>query len=426
MDARTGLMLLSLPLKHVFLLKNLFIFSVFVCAETFVFAHPLETLPQTGPASVPQTLCNLSLGPLPNIVLGRSHSFDERRFDPKTRLMPVFKRNRRGELISYPELVAEALPSLNSVRYYSKRGAVPPDAEVVLVLVHGMGHRIFSHAGSMLDPLMVFNSTYAKGEGLAQDLKRLPWYTKVAAQAIDLPGCGGGPCVEGFRDLKTYAHWLKDYADHIRRVDLNGREIPIVFLGRSSSPALIAEMNRIQAVDGIIGMSAAHPAEEHVRIATKKLLGEEAEGKSVGASIGTVVLDHEIIRFIDDLFFQIPPVDPASYFGGVPTFLMFGNRDTAVATELQDWKHIAEQSGAEMRIYKEGGHDLFAVNDGVYKDDGRFIMKQRPRNTSAYSKTSWLAYSDIMKFLSTKILKRQILQTQPGQVLPRTRFPIDP
>lgn len=170
----------------------------------------------------------------------------------------VLYKNRR-----FSKLEAVYDPKLHTHRFQSATQRVAPDAEVLVLLLHGFGAD-YSHAGSVLNPLSTFLSrpsglkTSDKRFSLSDALAKEGAFFPVGGEAIDLPFSGSGPRDEAFQKLEHTVTWLVAALKSLRA---EAPRLPIVPIARSGSTGLLLSVLQVcpDCFDGLVLVSPGHP-----------------------------------------------------------------------------------------------------------------------------------------------------------------------
>lgn len=144
--------------------------------------------------------------------------------------------------------------------FHAIEGRIPKGAEARFLIIHGNGSsrsRAFT-MGTILR-IMVEGS----GPGSSKTIRKIrsnPNDVKIAAEAIDLPGCGNGPDLKDFDTLDKTTDWLASY---VQEMKMQTPDLPIFIFTRSSSAALGVSVAKKYPglVKGFILMSPTMPGD---------------------------------------------------------------------------------------------------------------------------------------------------------------------
>ena len=160
---------------------------------------------------------------------------------------------------------AEVILEAETIRLCPAEGKMPVDAEGVLVLLHGCGVNV-SQSSSMRKWIRLFGEKETSKRNMMWTQKQLlnyENYTRLAVEAIDLPGHGVGPLLDRFQTLEHVTAWLGKYLRK-KKADASGR--PLFVMTRSSSAIFPAAVNRLAPglIDGIVFVSPSLPGEPEI------------------------------------------------------------------------------------------------------------------------------------------------------------------
>lgn len=242
---------------------------------------------------------------------------------------------------------------LDTIRYQSVLGRIPPGARALIPLHHG-GGTIKSHSHAMIQPMHVFTAKAARRSQLMSFLHASPSRLLLAAEAIDAPGHGHGPQVDRFPKLENLVDWL---AVQIRELKKSG--LPVIPITRSASTGYFLELHRRypDLLDGLVLMSPVDPI-YGIKVGLKALHEQAAEGR--------VVLNAPGLDFVTQMYAQMDWSNLQSALKGLPILVLIGGRDVETPAETQSMmRYLVEGSHPLSRVMVEpnAGHEVLTVLD---------------------------------------------------------------
>lgn len=231
----------------------------------------------------------------------------------------------------YSALRVELAPDIDSVRFVSGRGRVPENSQAILPLFHGTGAP-YSHSGAMLSTLNTLTAgPTERRRGFVYELQQRPEHLFVAAEAVDLPGHGGGPDLARFQTVDAVVDWLASEFQALKRFGL-----PIIPITRSGAGGLLVVMNRKYPglVDGMILMSPLHPC--GVQHSNDYL---EGCARLPSDHPDFVTIRREAFDWINGLYRQIIAQnlwpEGRATFGSTPTMILVGRADEQLSVDAR-------------------------------------------------------------------------------------------
>jgi alpha-beta hydrolase superfamily lysophospholipase len=188
-------------------------------------------------------------------------------------------------------------------------------------------------------------------------------YTRLAVEAIDLPGHGVGPLLDRFQTLGQIADWLCTY---LRRKKAEALDKPLFVMTRSSSAIFPVAVNRcdLDVIDGMVFVSPSFPGESEI-IAQEIAAARENVRRGVYGAV-----NEEGISWIENMLDQAD-WGRAEDFGGVPTLIMTAERDI----EVEDLARVRLRALAERlpnvtyHEFNSEAHDFLSFEDKARRDE---------------------------------------------------------
>lgn len=245
---------------------------------------------------------------------------------------------------------------LNTSLHRSAKGVLPPEADIVMPLFHGMGPAT-SHAGSMLATLNVLTASKKKS-GRSESLKALrslPHYRLVGGEAIDLPGAFGRAIPSELDSLSGLCNWVADWLKSLREAC----HVPLVPIARSASAMILLRVNEIypDLLRGLVLLSPMVPFDS--AHSNADLLDRVVNSQ---CSLNQTAYDY-MNRLTKEADWDRQP-DP---FHGLSTLILTGGRDTQVSDRVRekcgDWANALPH--VEFINLWDAGHDVFNLRDRI-------------------------------------------------------------
>jgi hypothetical protein len=241
--------------------------------------------------------------------------------------------------LSYASKIrAEEIPDYETIRLYPAEGKMPMDTEGVLVMLHGCGVDV-SHSGTMRKWIRLFGEKETSRKNMMwtqKQILRYEHYTRLAVEAIDLPGHGAGPSLCGFQTLEQVVAWLGTYLKQ-RKAGAGGK--PLFVITRSSSAIFPAAVNRRYpgVIDGMVFVSPSFPGEPEI-IAQEVAAARENVRRGVYGAVNETG-----IVWIEKMLQQAEWGHPED-FCGVPTLILAAAQDVEVVDQARvQFKKIANR-----------------------------------------------------------------------------------
>ena len=253
-------------------------------------------------------------------------------------------------------LVAYWDAHFNTRRYRSVKGLLPPEADVLMPLLHGMGP-MSSHAGSMLATLNALTASKKKG-GRSESLKALRAlanYRLVGGEAIDLPGAHGNPVPQPLQCLDGLCDWIANWFTSIKQ----DNDVPLVPIARSASAMIVQRVNERQPglLDGVVLLSPMAPFD--TSHSNEDLLRRVEVSQ---CELNRIAFDYMLKLTTETDWDTL--IDP---FQELPVLILTGGRDTQVSDRVRkrclEWSR--KLAHVEFANLSEAGHDVFNLRDRV-------------------------------------------------------------
>jgi hypothetical protein len=284
---------------------------------------------------------------------------------------------------------AEAIPETETIRLFPSEGKMPADAEGILVLLHGCGVNV-SQSSSMRKWIRLFGEKETSKKNMMWTQKQLLQYenyTRLAVEAIDLPGHGVGPLLHRFQTLEHVTAWLGRYL-RTKKVDASGR--PLFVMTRSSSAIFPAAVNRQdpKVIDGMVFVSPSLPGKPEI-IAQEIAAARENVCRGVYHAVNEAGL-----AWIDKML-QQADWDQGEDFGGVSTLILTADRDIEVVDQARvHFQAMAERlPNVAYHEFNSEAHDFLGFEDKGRRDEAlrglkliedmfKGVVKQRHRGVT--------------------------------------------
>lgn len=279
----------------------------------------------------------------------------------------LIEAHNRGQMgLSYMSRIrAEEIPDVETMRLYPAEGKMPVDAEGLLVMLHGCGVDV-SQSSSMRKWIRLFGEKETSKKNMMWTQKHILHYrnyTRLAVEAIDLPGHGVGPLLDRFRTLAQVAHWLGTYLKQ-RKAEMAGK--PLFVMTRSSSAIFPAAVNSTypEVIDGMVFVSPSLPGDPEV-IAQEIAAARDKVMRGVYGAV-----NEEGIVWIGQMLHQAD-WGHAEDFCGIPTLILTADKDPEVVEKAREhFQAMAERlSNVEYHEFNAEAHDFLSCEDKAGRDE---------------------------------------------------------
>lgn len=254
---------------------------------------------------------------------------------------------------------AEDIPEAETIRLYPAEGKMPVDAEGVLILLHGCGVDA-SQSSTMRKWIRLFGEKQTSRKNMMWTQNRILQYanyTRLAVEAIDLPGHGVGPSLDGFQTLDQVADWLGTY---LQRKKAEAPDKPLFVMTRSSSAILPVAVNRQypELIDGMVFVSPSLPGDPE--ISAQEIA---AARENVRRGIYSAV-NEEGMRWIEQMLNQAE-WGHAEDFCGVPTLILTADNDIEVVEKAREHFQAMAERLPNVGYYQfhAEAHDFLSFED---------------------------------------------------------------
>ena len=260
---------------------------------------------------------------------------------------------------------AETIPEAETIRLYPAESKMPAGAEGVLVLLHGCGVDA-SQSSTMRKWIRLFGEKETSKKNMMWTQKQLLQYenyTRLAVEAIDLPGHGVGPLLDRFQTLELVADWLGTY---LRRKKAEASGSPLFVMTRSASAIFPAAVKRREpdVIDGMVFVSPSFPGEPDI-IAQEIAAARENVRRGVYGAVNEAG-----IVWIEQMLHQADWGE-AEDFGGVPTLIVTADRDIEVVDLARaHFQALAERlPNVAYHEFSSEAHDFLSFEDKARRDE---------------------------------------------------------
>ena len=252
----------------------------------------------------------------------------------------LVEAHNQGQMgLSYANRIrAEEIPELETIRLYPAEDKVPMDAEGMLVMLHGCGVDV-SHSSTMRKWIRLFGEKETSRKNMMWTQKKIlsyENYTRLAVEAIDLPGHGVGPALNGFETLDQVSLWLGPYLQQKKATTLHQL---LFVMTRSSSAIFPAAVNKRYpgVIDGMVFVSPSFPGEPEIITQEVAAARENVRRGVYGA------VNEAGIVWIEKML-QQADWGCAEDFGGAPTLILTADQDLEVVHQARThFKNIAKR-----------------------------------------------------------------------------------
>jgi hypothetical protein len=262
----------------------------------------------------------------------------------------LIEAHNRGQMgLSYMSRIrAEEIPDMETMRLYPAEGKMPVDAEGLLVMLHGCGVDV-SQSSSMRKWIRLFGEQETSKKNMMWTQKHILHYqnyTRLAVEAIDLPGHGVGPLLDRFQTLEQVAHWLGTYLKQ-RKAEVAGK--PLFVMTRSSSAIFPAAVN------------STYP----------EVIAQEIAAARDNVMRGVYGAVNEAgIVWIGQMLHQAD-WGHAEDFCGIPTLILTADKDPEVVEKAREhFQAMAERlPNVEYHEFNAEAHDFLSCEDKAGRDE---------------------------------------------------------
>jgi alpha-beta hydrolase superfamily lysophospholipase len=233
------------------------------------------------------------------------------------------------------------------------------DAEGVLIMLHGCGVDV-SQSSTMRKWIRLFGERETSRKNMMwtqKQILRYENYTRLAVEAIDLPGHGVGPSLGGFRTLEQVVVWLGTYLEQ-KQAEAAGK--PLFVMTRSSSAIFPAAVTRRYpgVIDGMVFVSPSFPGAPEI-IAQEVAAARENVRRGVYGAVNEAG-----IVWIEQML-QQADWGHAEDFRGVPTLILTAAQDIEVVDQARvHFKEMAHRlPNVTYHEFNSACHDFLSCED---------------------------------------------------------------
>jgi pimeloyl-ACP methyl ester carboxylesterase len=279
----------------------------------------------------------------------------------------LVEAHNKGQLgVSYASRIcAEEIPECETIRLYPTEGKIPVDTEGVLVMLHGCGVDA-SQSSTMRKWIRLFGEKETSRKNMMWTQKhilRYENYTRLAVEAIDLPGHGVGPSLCGFQMLEQVVIWLGTYLKQKKAAASNK---PLFVITRSSSAIFPAAVNRQYpgVIDGMVFVSPSFPGEPEI-IAQEVAAARENVRRGVYGAV-----NEEGITWIE-MMLQQADWGHGEDFWGVPILILTAAEDIEVVDPARaHFKKMANKlPNVTYHEFNSECHDFLSCEDAARRGE---------------------------------------------------------
>lgn len=279
---------------------------------------------------------------------------------------PVYQGN------PYPQLMAETAPELGTVRYLLKPELRIENPTAQVLCLHGFGADYsIGMSMAMIIRMLAESPDISKSKSV-KAFRRMPSYRPLHAEAIDLPGSGGGPSLDRFPTLDATVEWLARYIE-----DMKARQngLPVYILARSGSPFLAtAVANKYPAlINGIIAMSALRPGDKDAFDSSLSALRVEAANPRK-----PFVPNEPVLAWLKEMMMTV--VWSPEYFQKLNVFFLTGSADAQVSQAERNFYGNLAQTLSNVTFYDspEAQHNVMDTsnNSPAGKEEGQAVFQR--------------------------------------------------
>ncbi len=282
----------------------------------------------------------------------------EQRINKRRALVEAHRKGQMGA--SYVKRIcAEEIPDAETIRLYPAEGKLPVDAEGLLIMLHGCGVDV-SQSSTMRKWIRLFGEKETSKKNMMWTQHRILHYenyTRLAVEAIDLPGHGVGPSLDGFQTLDQVADWLGTY---LQRKKAEAPDKPLFVMTRSSSAIFPAAVNRTYPglIDGMVFVSPSLPGDPEISAQEIAAARENVRRGIYGA------VHEEGIVWIEKMLNQAD-WGHAEDFLGVPTLILTADNDIEVVEKAREhFRALAARlPNVQYHQFDSAAHDFLSFED---------------------------------------------------------------
>lgn len=285
----------------------------------------------------------------------------------RRQLVAAFQANPVYQKNLYPQIVAEVVPELETVRYYQRPEKAVQNPQVQVLLLHGFGADYSRGLSMAMTIRMLSESAVGSKSDTVKALRGDENYIPIHAEAIDLPGVGGGPQIDKLDSLNVTVDWLAAY---IRQMKARQPGIPVYVLARSGSPFLVTEVARRYPdhIKGIIPLSALRPGDPDALSNSYAALLDEAANPQKPFEVNKPVMDR-VIKLLGQVSWT------PEYFAGIKALFLTGSADRQVTQAEREFYLYLSSYSPNILFYNVVGAEHNALdstnNAPAGKEEGR-------------------------------------------------------